>query len=795
AKLEEKRKKEEEKKQKEEEKLKEEEEKKKKEEKTKQAFQSFFIKSKENVAKLVAAKSSQGPFVPFQIKKDMHLAPATRRDALSDYTKLRVDQALENPDICMVTYIRELKSGVAKPHKTGRILRVSFSNPKPSEDIEVIHDPEALKKVLHRVKLLQFHTDYRPPYYGTWRKKPKLSPRNPWKKDESLFDYEVDSDDEWEEEEPGESLSCSDYLTLQMGRPDVWLGLGLVHTPAHPFSSTTQLRSKTKLDTPYTSRSHQRNAKQTLLHYRRVHYPLENTLSVRGEGEEDKAEKGEEDEDDEDGWMVPHGYLSEDEGCNEDDEITPEKLKLQQLAKAKAWEEEQKRKLQAAPLIAVGCFFEYSPSPLMAGDVRLLYEFRGVIISPDVPIPTSLFGCPEAEAEDPITPEKTATTPSQRGSVKKAVPDEAMPDLIRLVHGNTGGIKRLIKEFRVFWLKKEIANNSVEPITPEGKLDKSLQGNDDDVSMLDDSGLENPNESDGKQGDEVAEDKKKDDGLNCSISKRQLDIKINAIAVREKRQGFKICWYVHDSVLKEFDLEGLVCNSLVQPEPLSTVEGGKDTTPTPVKDQRSIMDFALSKEECAKKEIIAPKDAENSKFKPHQKDQKSITDFALPSEILTKQEAADSLPTSQGTPKNTKKHGQLSIMDFAKSDQGKSNLSRNFCKSEIPMETEDQDVIIIDSTSDIEMSSTAGPGQAKPADCAISNSDTPSKGRVLAHEDRLRQLAKPLGCIPSSSNADLENPKPVLSEAKKESKISDTCHKVCFVKLENIDSFVPSIKH
>ena len=25
-----------------------------------------------------------------------------------------------------------------------------------------------------------------------------------------MFDYEVDSDDEWEEEEPGESLSCSD---------------------------------------------------------------------------------------------------------------------------------------------------------------------------------------------------------------------------------------------------------------------------------------------------------------------------------------------------------------------------------------------------------------------------------------------------------------------------------------------------------------------------------------------------------------------------------------------------------
>ncbi|CAL1535850.1 unnamed protein product, partial [Lymnaea stagnalis] len=170
-----------------------------------------------------------------------------------------LDQFINNTQSSVKTYLQLLKNQEIVPQKTGRILR---KNPQPAEDVEIIHDSEALKKVFHQVKLLQFHTDYRPPYYGTWRKQPKLFPRNPWKKDESLFDYEVDSDDEWEEEEPGESLSCSD-------------------------------------------------------------------------GEEEKGEEVDEDEDD--GWMVPHGYLSEDEGCNEDDEITPEKLKLQQLAKAKAW--------------------------------------------------------------------------------------------------------------------------------------------------------------------------------------------------------------------------------------------------------------------------------------------------------------------------------------------------------------------------------------------------------------------------------------------------------------------------
>ncbi|GFO15009.1 hypothetical protein PoB_004151400 [Plakobranchus ocellatus] len=57
---------------------------------------------------------------------------------------------------------------------------------------------------------------------------------------------------------------CYRYLTLQAGRLDIWLGLGLLHTPDHPFSSTTQLRS-----TPYMSRSHECKAKQILLHHNR----------------------------------------------------------------------------------------------------------------------------------------------------------------------------------------------------------------------------------------------------------------------------------------------------------------------------------------------------------------------------------------------------------------------------------------------------------------------------------------------------------------------------------------------
>ncbi|CAK9222817.1 unnamed protein product [Sphagnum troendelagicum] len=78
----------------------------------------------------------------------------------------------------------------------------------------VIEDPdELLRKELFskQWKLLQFDKSYRPAYYGTFSKtSTTIGPRHPLKRDPSL-NYEVDSDEEWEEEDPGESLSdCED---------------------------------------------------------------------------------------------------------------------------------------------------------------------------------------------------------------------------------------------------------------------------------------------------------------------------------------------------------------------------------------------------------------------------------------------------------------------------------------------------------------------------------------------------------------------------------------------------------
>lgn len=66
----------------------------------------------------------------------------------------------------------------------------------------------------HRVKFLQFHTDIRPAYFGTWRQRSRhIRARNPLGQDKQRFDYEVDSADEWEEEEPGESVDSGEEVS------------------------------------------------------------------------------------------------------------------------------------------------------------------------------------------------------------------------------------------------------------------------------------------------------------------------------------------------------------------------------------------------------------------------------------------------------------------------------------------------------------------------------------------------------------------------------------------------------
>ncbi|KAM8873843.1 chromatin assembly factor 1 subunit A isoform 2-T3 [Spinachia spinachia] len=214
AKLEEKRKKEEEKQIKEVEKrLKEEKDRLKAE---KAEITRFLQKPKiQQAPKTLAAAC--GKFAPFEIKEHMALAPLCRVHC-EDSALDELDRCLLNP----VDNFNGLKEWISPiPRSSGP------TNPRPRDPLCKCTTTEGLKadvpdrKRCGAMKLLQFHANYRPAYWGTWSKKSShISARCPFKKDKRLLDYEVESDEEWEEEEPGESLSHSEGEDEEEGGED-----------------------------------------------------------------------------------------------------------------------------------------------------------------------------------------------------------------------------------------------------------------------------------------------------------------------------------------------------------------------------------------------------------------------------------------------------------------------------------------------------------------------------------------------------------------------------------------------
>lgn len=220
----------EEKRKKEAEKLKAEEIKKK----TAQAFTKFFVSTKKKATTPLrddeASKDSTGSidtngkgsnFMPFQVHGKMRLAPCVRYQ-LNSSELSKLDTILAGDANDGTNYLKELKNGNRTPKSSGKTWPQEDKVESDDDDDVIIVDElqgvgedikedDAHLKMKHRAKFLMFQENRRPPYHGTWRKKSKkVTARRPLGRDMKYFDYEVDSDDEWEEEEPGESLHGSD---------------------------------------------------------------------------------------------------------------------------------------------------------------------------------------------------------------------------------------------------------------------------------------------------------------------------------------------------------------------------------------------------------------------------------------------------------------------------------------------------------------------------------------------------------------------------------------------------------
>lgn len=126
-----------------------------------------------------------------------------------------------------------------------------------------------------------------------------------------------------------------------------------------------------------------------------------------------------------------------------------------------------------------------------------------------------------------------------------------MPDLIRHIHNNVSGLAKLVKTFQTHW---------------EGVLQGKVGTN---------SGSQDPSP-------EVTSPPARENECDktCRISKRQLEKKIQQIAVKEVRApSTRNTWYVHESILEKYKIDSTQLAPLPPLTPKSHVSTTKSCSP------------------------------------------------------------------------------------------------------------------------------------------------------------------------------------------------------------------------
>ncbi|XP_050442813.1 DNA ligase 1 isoform X2 [Adelges cooleyi] len=382
-----------------EEKLLREEMEKKKKEKTKAAFVGFFKPKNSNFNTVkriddIVVDKENSYFMPFEAKHDMRVAPVCRAHLDTDRKKVMDKCLIQCENNKESLYLRQLKNGKYKYSKSEAtwpyqrendsdilIIETGTNEETDMKTIELSKCPESRQ---YRWKLLQFHENKRPPYWGTWRKKSLyVKPRKPFSYDKIMFDYEIDSDDEWEEEDPGESLHGSDD-------------------------------EKESEDD----------------------YEVDNDV------------------------FVPHGYLSDEEGQDNDDateEAHQEKLKLL----GEEFEAEIKKKTERVKPRLVGCVWVpnhvTNPENVSKSVAEILLKYR-CFWDGEEPITTK-----------PPVGEETLKAFNTSTDSKSMLPESIIPKLITFVHGSSTALRLLAKQF-LEDLKangEDIDSNSVSFLQPK----------------------------------------------------------------------------------------------------------------------------------------------------------------------------------------------------------------------------------------------------------------------------------------------------------------------------------------
>ena len=231
---------------------------------------------------------------------------------------------------------------------------------------------------------------------------------------QAIFDYEIDSDDEWEEEvEPGESLTDSEGEGEEKEPTDDYEVFGFNHP---------------------------------LFYLLLIH---KNSIQV-------------------DEFLVPHGYLSDEEGEKDEDErpLSPSAAKEQLKLKEEQFKQELKEKTCQIKPSLIGCCWlgETNQEPQL---LKVLQRYAAVVCSSSARFPICLSNS-ELVCDSGESPMDDAAR-SEKAS-KRVVSDADIPALIRLLHGTSYSKVAIVKEFQA-----SVERNRTEENNSSNQGSASLQ--------------------------------------------------------------------------------------------------------------------------------------------------------------------------------------------------------------------------------------------------------------------------------------------------------------------------------
>ncbi|XP_011928510.1 PREDICTED: chromatin assembly factor 1 subunit A isoform X1 [Cercocebus atys] len=226
--------------------------------------------------------------------------------------------------------------------------------------------------------------------------------------------------------------------------------------------------------------------------------PGESLSHSEGDDDDDMGE----DEDEDDGFFVPHGYLSEDEGVTEEC-ADPENHKVRQKLKAKEWDEflAKGKRFRVLQPVKIGCVWA-ADRDCAGDDLKVLQQFAACFLE-TVPV------------------QEEQTPKASKASKRENRDQQILAQLLPLLHGNVNGSKVIIREFQEHCRRGLLSKHTGSPPSLSATC---LHTTSEDAAIP---------------------------------SKSRLKRLISENSVYEKRPDFRMCWYVHPQVLQSFQQEHL----------------------------------------------------------------------------------------------------------------------------------------------------------------------------------------------------------------------------------------------